>query len=109
VVLVMVRRSFTAAGKTVPLTNKYDFNRDGKVNALDLALARLGSASGTLTRLTAPGASGASIAAASLGTSTQTVFSQSLVVPKSVSPDTGTTPKDQSILGISSPDVLSRA
>jgi hypothetical protein len=107
--LVMVRRNFTAAGKTVPLTNKYDFNRDGKVNALDLALARMGSASGTLTRLTAPAASGAAIATAPSTSKTQAVFSQSLVVPQSTSTAAGTTTNDRDVLGISGPDVLSRA
>jgi uncharacterized delta-60 repeat protein len=38
--LANVRRNFSAPGQPVPLTNPYDFNRDGRVNVLDLAVVR---------------------------------------------------------------------
>jgi hypothetical protein len=38
--LAAVRRNLSGSGQVVALTNPYDFNRDGKVNALDLATVR---------------------------------------------------------------------
>jgi hypothetical protein len=111
--LVMVRRSFTAAGTTVPVTNKYDFNRDGKVNATDLVFARLGAAGGTLTRLTAPAPAASGVAAAGSASTTQPVaaaqslFSQSPVPAQTSGGATPGTTKD--ILGTASGNVLALA
>jgi hypothetical protein len=49
--LASVRNAMYATA--VPVTNRYDFNRDGKVNALDLALAR-SNINDSLPLITAP-------------------------------------------------------
>jgi hypothetical protein len=38
--LAAVRRNYITAGATVPTSSPFDFNRDGRINALDLTVVR---------------------------------------------------------------------
>ena len=102
----LIRRNFTFGSATVPATNRYDFNRDGKVNSIDLVLARRSAAGGSLTLFTAPGGAGvASVAQASSGT----VFGQSLIAPPPTTAVTATAVKQDSVLSSANTDLLGRA